>query len=78
MKNRADSSLFSRQNIVFCVALGACFVPVLGFNLLNVLVRYVVNGMKSLFIKSIDGVKVERPINALEERIRIRNELREK
>lgn len=63
---------------MFCIAFGACFVPVLSFNLLSVLIRYMANGMRSLFIKSVDDIKVRRPVNALEERIRIRNELREK
>lgn len=56
---------------MFCVGLGGCFVPVLSFNLLNVLIRYVANGMKSMFIKSMDDIEVGRPGNVLEERIRI-------
>jgi len=56
---------------VFCVALGGCFVPVLGFSLLNVLICCVANGMKRMFIKSMDDIEVGRPGNVLEERIRI-------
>lgn len=56
---------------MFCIGLGGCFVPVLTFDLLNVLICCVANRMKSMFIKSMDDIEVGRPGNVLEDRIRI-------
>lgn len=56
---------------MLCVALGGCFVSVLSFHLSDVLIPYVANGMKSMFVKSMDDIEVGRPRTVLEERVRI-------
>lgn len=54
---------------MFCFGSVSCFVPVLSFNLLNVLILCMANEMKNKIIKSMDDIKVQRSGKILEESI---------
>lgn len=63
---------------MYCIGSRSCFVLVLSFNLLNVLIWFMANEMKNMFITFMDDIKVGRPGTILEDSTKIWNELGEK
>lgn len=56
---------------MYCIGSISCFVLVLSFNLLNVLIWFMANEMKNMFIKFMDDIKVGRPGTILEDSTKI-------